>query len=279
MPNTLMQIHSMYDSFGRGERKLADWILKNTSELISLSISDLAAACGCGEATVVRFSKRLGFSGYQALKIHIAKEAGTNLTGSLAFTPEDTALEIYSKHISDIALTLEKTKNFLDQEVLKTVAEALLGARAIHVLGLGSSAPVALDAAHKLSRAGLPAHAYSDNHMQMIITSHLRPGDVVLAISHSGSSTDIVGALQLAHQNSAITICITNHGKSPIVKHSDYCLFTNAEETKYSILAMTSRIAQLAIIDTLYTYIALHGGEQVSLAIEATEAALETKKF
>lgn len=279
MPNTLMQIHNMYDTFGRGERKLADWILKNTSELISLSISDLAAACGCGEATVVRFSKRLGFSGYQALKIHIAKEAGTNLTGSLAFTPEDTALEIYSKHISDIAITLEKTKNFLDSEILKTVAETLLHARAIHVLGLGNSAPVAMDAAHKLSRAGLPAYAYSDNHMQMIVTSHLGPEDVVLAISHSGSSTDIINALELAQHNGAITVCITNHGKSPIVRYSDHCLFTNAEETKYSILAMTSRIAQLAIIDTLYTYIVLHGGEQVSRAIEATEAALERRKF
>lgn len=279
MENTLTQIRCMYDTFGRGERKIADWILENPSELIGLSISELAAACGCGDATVVRFSKRLGLSGYQALKISIAQELGSNPTGSLAFSQEDSVMEIYAKHIADINLTLEKTKSALDSDALKAAAEALLKARSISILGLGSSSPVAMDAMHKLLRAGLPACSYSDNHMQMIVTSHLGPEDVVLAISHSGSSVDIVKALEQAQQNGATTISITNHGRSPIVKYSDHCLYTNADETKYTILAMTSRIAQLAIIDTLYTYIVLNGGSQITDAIQNTESALESKKY
>ena len=115
--------------------------------------------------------------------------------------------------------------------------------------------------------------------MQMIITSHLGPQDVVLAVSHSGSSVDIVKAMEQAKQNGATTISITNQGRSPIVKHCDYCLYTNADETKYSILAMTSRIAQLAIIDTLYTYIVLNGGSRIADAIQRTEASLESKKY
>ena len=105
------------------------------------------------------------------------------------------------------------------------------------------------------------------------------PEDVVIAISHSGSSVDIVSALEQAKSRGATTICITNHGKSPVDKHSDYLLHTNAQETKYSILAMTSRIAQLAIIDALYSYIVLRGGETISQAVHATEEALESKKF
>ena len=85
--------------------------------------------------------------------------------------------------------------------------------------------------------------------------------------------------LEEAKQNGAITIGITNHKKSPMVAFCDICLFTNAQETKYSILGMTSRIAQLAIIDTLYTYIVLHGGESVSSAVRHTESALESKKY
>jgi len=85
--------------------------------------------------------------------------------------------------------------------------------------------------------------------------------------------------LEQAKQNGAVTIGITNHQKSPMVAHCDICLYTNAQETKYSILGMTSRIAQLAIIDSLYTYIVLHGGEAVTDAVRRTEAALESKKY
>ena len=86
-------------------------------------------------------------------------------------------------------------------------------------------------------------------------------------------------ALAYAHKNGATTISITNRGRSPIVKYSDYVLHTNADETKYTILAMSSRIAQLAIIDTLYTHIVLHGGETVAKAVQNTESALENKKY
>ncbi len=279
MEHTLTRIRGMYNSFGRGEKKIADWLLENPADLISLSISEVAAVCGCGDATVIRFAKKLGLSGYQELKVSVAQELGRGLTGSLAFTAGDTVSDIYSKHVADIKITLDDTRRSLDPEMLRGAALSLMNARSISVIGLGNSAPVAQDAAHKLLRAGLPASAYSDNHMQMIVTSHMSAGDVVLAISHSGSSVDIVAAVEQAKACGATTVCITNHGKSPIVRHCDYHLFTNSQETRYSILAMTSRIAQLAIIDTLYTYIVLNGGEKISAAIRSTETALEGKKY
>ena len=279
MGSTLLKIKCMYDMLGRGERKIADWTLEHPKELIGMSISELAAACGCGDATVVRFSKRLGLSGYQALKINIAQELGSNPTGIQSIHREDSCMDIFAKHAADIAITLERTKDTLSEAILVETAKCLMSAKNIVILGLGSSAPIAMDAMHKFQRAGLPACAYSDNHMQMIATSHLQPGDAVLAISHSGSSTDIVNALEQAKKKGATTISITNRGRSPIARFSDYLLPTNAEETKYTILAMSSRIAQLAIIDTLYTYIVLNGGEQILQAIHETESALETKKY
>ncbi|MBR3978818.1 MAG: MurR/RpiR family transcriptional regulator [Oscillospiraceae bacterium] len=279
MEQTLSKIRNLYDTLGRGERKIADWLLAHPAELISLSISEVASVCGCGDATVIRFAKRLGLSGYQELKINVAREMGGNLTGNLAFSPEDTVMDVYNKHIADIKITLDETRAYLNPTAMEQSAEALRNARSISIIGLGNSAPIAQDAAHKFLRAGLPASAYSDNHMQMIVTSHLGPGDVVMAISHSGSSVDIVSALERAKANGATTICITNHGKSPVDKHSDYLLYTNAQETKYSILAMTSRIAQLAVIDTLYSYIVIRGGDTISQAIHSTEEALESKKY
>ena len=279
METLLTRIRESYPGFGRGEKKIAEWILSNPSELISLSISEMAANCGCGDATVIRFAKRLGLSGFQELKISIARELGSGLTGNLAFSDSDAPIDIYDKHIADIKATLDESRKSLNPQSLQQAAQTLLAARSIAVIGLGSSAPVAQDAMHKLLRAGLPACAYSDNHIQMIVTSHLGASDAVLAISHSGSSVDIVKALEQAKQNGAVTIGITNHKKSPMVAYCDICLFTNAQETKYSILGMTSRIAQLAIIDSLYTYIVLHGGESVTGAVRRTEAALESKKY
>lgn len=279
MEHTLTRIRNLYTALGRGEKKIADWLLEHPADLISLSISEVAAICGCGDATVIRFSKRLGLSGYQELKIKIARELGNNVTGNLSFAKEDSVMDIYNKHITDIKITLDDTRQHLNPEALEKAAIALVNAKSISIIGLGNSAPIAQDAAHKFLRAGLPASAYSDNHMQMIVTSHLGPKDVVLAVTHSGSSLDIISAMEQAKSKGATTICITNHGKSPVLKHCDYPLFTNAQETKYSILAMTSRIAQLAIIDTLYTYIVLNGGDAISDAIHSTESALESKKY
>ena len=78
MESIIIKMRSLYSDMGRGEKKIADYIFEHQKEIIGLSISELSAACGCGDATVVRFSRRLGLSGYQALKISIAQESGDN---------------------------------------------------------------------------------------------------------------------------------------------------------------------------------------------------------
>ena len=149
----------------------------------------------------------------------------------------------------------------------------------IVIFGLGNSAAIAQDAAHKFLRLGLSAQSCCDNHLQAIVASHLRRGSVAIGISHSGSSKDIVDALRLCKICGATTVCITNHGSSPIVDASDIALFTKSDETKHSILAMSSRIAQLAILDSIYTYIVLNADKASRQAIYNTEIALQNKKY
>ena len=115
--------------------------------------------------------------------------------------------------------------------------------------------------------------------MQVITASHLTKDDVAIGISHSGSSKDIVEALKIARKNGATTISITNKGKSPIVKESNITLFTASDETSYSILGLNSRIAQLAIINSIYYYIVYHQTGHDSEARSITEKALQSKKF
>ena len=171
------------------------------------------------------------------------------------------------------------TKKSLDPDSLEAAAKEICSAENIAIFGLGNSASVALDASHKLLRSGLHAVAYSDNHMQVIAASHLKQGDVAIGISHSGSSKDIVEALKIAKEHKARTIIITNKGKSPIQKYSDIVLFTNANETKYNILALDSRLAQLAIIDVIYYYVVYNLSESAYKSINETERSLLSKKY
>lgn len=280
MESVLLKINELYDSMGHSEKKIADWVVKNYQEIIGLSINELALKCACGEATIVRFSRRLGLSGYQELKLKIAQEsANLSAGGVIDIENGDNCYEIFNKRIRDIAVALENTKSVLDQNQLEAAAKAIQHGGRIVIFGLGNSASVAVDAQHKFLRAGLDAVAYCDNHMQAIAASHLHKGDIAIAISHSGSSIDVVDALMIARKAGATTICITNFGNSPILNHSDIVLNTRSDETKYSILAMSSRIAQLAIFDAIYTYIVMHSNKAAVKAINETEAALQSKKY
>ena len=178
----------------------------------------------------------------------------------------------------DISSSLYNTQTVLDEADLELAAKTIMNASRIVVFGLGNSAAIAQDATHKFLRLGLAAQCCCDNHMQAIIASHLKKGSVAIGISHSGSSTDIVEALKLCKLWGATTICITNFASTPIVQVSDIALFTKSEETKHSILAMSSRIAQLAILDSIYTYIVLNADQTAQQAIYNTEIALRNKK-
>ena len=280
MESILLKIKRLYPEMGSSERKIADWLTANFQEIIGLSINELATRCGCGEATIVRFSRRLGLSGYQELKLKIAQEsANTAQGGVLGVEQDDSCYDIFNKRIRDIAVALENTKTVLSPAEIEKAANVIKDARRIVIFGLGNSASIAVDAQHKFLRAGLDAIAYCDNHMQAIAASHLHKGDVAIGVSHSGASIDVVDALKTARETGATTICITNFGESPINEHSDIVLNTRSDETKYTILAMSSRIAQLAIFDAIYTYIVMHSNKAAVRAIKDAETALHSKKY
>lgn len=279
MKSIILKIKSQYKEFGPAERLIADKLLDSPSSILSDSITEFARSVGCGDATVVRFSRRLGLDGYQALKIAVASEVSSTTRIPEKITLKDSCFEIFTKRINDIESALELTRSVLSADELEKAAQAIMNAKRVVVFGLGNSASVANDAQHKFLRLGLNATACSDNHMQSIIASHMDESCVAIGISHSGQSTDIVEAIKLAKLNGATTICVTNHGESPLKNISDIRLFTKSDETKHTILAMSSRIAQLTIFDAIYTYIIANNYEYSAKAIKNTESALKDKKL
>ena len=278
MDKTTLNIQILYQKMGKAEKRIADWLLNNPGEILPLSIVDLADKCHCSEATIVRFAKRLGFGGYQELKISLAQETNSSSV-STNITSQDSLEEIYDKVCNDIYCSLERTKMVLDTASLEDACKKIASADKVVIFGLGNSAAIALDAGHKLQRTGCNAYAYSDNHMQVIAASHLTKNDVAIGISHSGSSKDIVDAMKIAKEAGATTIAITNSGKSPIQKYSSITLFTASDETKHNILALSSRIAQLSIVNAIYFYLVYQKSDQALESIKETEYALLTKKY
>ena len=277
MGKTILNVKSRYNALGKTDKKIADFLMGNPQSILTLYITDLAKRCGTSEAAIVRFAKKMGFSGYQQLKLSLAQEADMHPV-SENITENDSAYDVFSKVCEDIFCSLEKTKRALDAKNLQTCCEKILSADKILICGLGNSASVATDAAHKMLRLGLNACAYTDNHMQAIAAAHSSNNSVFLGISHSGQSKDVVEAMKIAREQGAFCTALTGAEKSPLHKAADVVLRTVSDETNYRILGLSSRIAQLAIIDAVYSYLVCH----LPLAenkIAATEAALQNKKI
>ncbi len=191
MSKTILTIKASYENLSRAEKRIADFLIENPSHVPPLFITELSEICGVSEATIVRFSKKFGFDGYQQLKLAIAKEDNSRPLNE-NITAADSPYDILAKVCDDIYCSLEKTKKGVDQDALQRCCDAILTSDDIIILGLGNSAPIANDASHKMLRLGLRARPYTDNHMQAIATAHARCGSVVIGISHSGASEDIL---------------------------------------------------------------------------------------
>lgn len=239
-------------------RKIALFIEENAESVIRMSITEVAEQAGASEGSVVGLCRRLGASGFQELKIWLARELvepirfiQENLTERDSFAV--ASRRIFAAHLASLA----ETEKLLAPEALDRAVALLRGARRIEVYGIGSSAPIAEDLAYRLLQLGLPAHAVVDSHIQAVSAATAGAEVTTVTISHSGSTNETLLATRLAREAGARTIGITRFGKSPLQRHCEVILHTIANETKYRPEAMSSRVAQLAIIDTLVSCCAL----------------------
>ena len=277
MNRTLLQAQLMYNDMGKSEKKVADWLFSHSGEVLPYSISDLASLCDSSEATIVRFSKRLGYTGYQELKLNLAQEKEKRVI-SPTITGADDCYAIFEKVCNDAYMSLERTKKSLSSDAMTRASRAIADAGRVVLIGLGTSASVAEDASNKLLRAGCNSSAYADTHMQAIAVSQLRRGDVLIGISQSGASKDIVEAMRAGRSHGATTISITSKERSPIARQSDILLVTDTEETRHSSLGLNSHIARLVVIDAL-CYKLVYQNAARTISIGEGEEQLRSKRI
>jgi RpiR family carbohydrate utilization transcriptional regulator len=278
-PGYLTRIDSVFEELSQSEKKVADYILSQPEEIIHLSIAELAERSGSSDSSIIRFCRRIGYKGFQDLKINIAKDAmrpEKQIQEGIELNDKVTAIK---KKISESSVqAIYDTLEVLQDDELEKAIDAIAKARLIEIYGTGGSGPVALDAQHKLLKIGMKTLAYIDVFLQSMSASVLTPQDVVLAISHTGTNLDILHAAGLAREQGATVISITNFSKSPITKVAHINLFTAASETMFRTDAMASRIAELMIIDVIYTAVALRNPQRASDSLFKTRNATIHKR-
>jgi DNA-binding MurR/RpiR family transcriptional regulator len=278
--NVLEKIKEKKHLFRESEEKVANYILTRWQEVLHLPITELAERIGVSEATIVRMCKKMGFRGFQELKIALAMDKVQPIKTVHQAVQEGDDLETILKKIFSANMrAMEATLNVLSVSALERAINALCNARQIQIYGVGGSGPVALDAQHKFMKTGIPTVAYVDSHMMAMSASILEPQDVAIGISASGSSKDIVEALALAKERGATTIGITHYAKTPMDKVLDIKLSVSSEETFYRTESTSARIAQLSIIDTLYIGVALKRLDKTLENLRLTREAIVPKRF
>ncbi|MFL6126974.1 MurR/RpiR family transcriptional regulator, partial [Actinophytocola sp.] len=271
----LVRIRSLLPGLARAEQRVAKVVLDSPSTVARRSITEVAEAAGTSETTVTRFCKAIGVGGYPELRIALAADtarseahAERDLGGEIS--PDDDIATVVGKVTFADARAVEETAAQLDTEVLQTVVDALASAGRVDVYGVGASAFVAADLQQKLHRIGRVCFAWSDTHIMLTSAAVLSEGDVAFGISHTGATADTVEALRVARERGATTVALTNFPSSPISEVADHVLTTAARETTFRSGAMSSRLAQLTVIDCLFIGVAQKHLDSARNALEST---------
>ncbi|WP_298785122.1 MurR/RpiR family transcriptional regulator [uncultured Marinococcus sp.] len=274
------RIQSLYNSFSDKEKQIADYMLQNPETIVHSTINQVADQLSLADATVFRFCKRLGFKGYQAMKIALASDIIEPIEDIHETIQEnDTEAEVMSKVFQSNKNALTYTQEVLDESTVRQTVQYLLEASELHFYGSGGSGVTAQDGQHKFMRTGLPSHAYTDSHWQVMAASQLKPNDVAIVISHSGANEDVLEAMDVAKEQGARIIAITSYAKTPISQKADLTLQTISRETEYRSEALASRLAELSLLDGLYVNYCIKKKDQAQEAVAKIRKAVARKKL
>lgn len=277
---TLVLIKSIYNSLSKAEQKIAEEVLNNPDNVVYSSITDLAQKANVGETTAIRFCRKLGFRGFQEFKLALAQDLVTpiqHVHGEIEET--DDIRTICHKITSYNTQALEDTRNLLQVHELEKAANALIRGRRLYFFGVGSSGITACDAKYWFMRLGFNTECATDSHIIAMNCALTTPEDVVIGISTSGSTKDLVDAVRIAKNNNAYVICLTNHARSPITTYADAILLTSSRETPLQGGAFSSKLAQLHVLDILATIVAMRKKESAFECLKTTAQSVLDKLY
>lgn len=252
-------IKSHYEDLSKSEKKVADYLIENIDTASFLSIKDVAAASETSIATISRLSKKLGFKNYQELRLLLnsSQSSSENFFSVDNIGKEDSLVSIAKTAFLTGINSLTSTQAVLDNEDLERTVRLLEKSSSCGLFGFGGSNVVTLNAYHRFIRTSLKCIYSQDFHMQLMNAANMTSEDCALIVSHTGKNSDILRIVELLKKNEVPIIAITSNASSPLANSSDITLISISEETKYRPEAVSSLVAQITLIDSLFMIYAL----------------------
>ncbi|MBX4910867.1 MurR/RpiR family transcriptional regulator [Rhizobium bangladeshense] len=261
------------------EAKVVDTVFALRDFSDDTTLKQIADDAGVSEAMVVKITKKLGFAGYRDFRAAVSqynRQPTAEMHQELSV--DDTSQEIVQKVFRTSINALEETLSILDMEAFDRAADLIHRAKQRDFYGVGGSAQIARDVSHKFLRIGVRASVIDDSHMMLMSASLLVDGDIAIGFSHSGNTTAVIEAIQLARRNGARTIAITNYNSSALAQAADVVLCSTAQGSPLMGENAAARIAQLNILDAVFVAVAQRDYKAAERNLERTMSAVTSKR-
>lgn len=243
-PSVLMEQYK--HNLTKSEQKIYHYISDNCEKVIYHSLTELSDSCGVAEATVLRFFRKLNFKGFQDFKFLLAQE--------LTMSPNHDNDGTYVKKIrNNIIEAINDSSEIINMDNLQKCIDLINDSNDVVLFGIGSSGIAGLDMQNRLMRIGKHASIVTDSHFQIMRASSMTKETLVIAISLTGSTKDIIDAVEIAKERGATVVALTNYVKSPLTKFADLVLLSSAKESPLDSGSLVSKISQLYLIDLICT--------------------------
>ena len=247
----LERIHASYYQLTATERKVADYVLSQHTQVQFMSITQLADECGTAEATISRFCRSLKLKGFNAFKIELARHsvpAASKPQTHSTDTPAGRCQEVGRQAVDAVNQTIELIQPQLIQQAVELIEQA----PRVMCIGSGGSMILANECAHMFSTVTGKFFSVADSHMQMSAVATLEQDSIILLFSYSGATTNGLQVLEVAKQRGIKTILITRFPKSPAAKLADIVLRCGSNEGPFQFGSVAAKIAQLVVVDVLF---------------------------
>ena len=268
MSGCLYVLKQFLPNLAGSERKIAEFLLANPMQAVSLGVQDIATSAGSSSSACIRLANHLGYSGYSALRMALAKEVFSSEQEPedvplVRITEQTTTSEIVHLVIHSTSESIMALEHRVDIKALEASVDAIMHAPHLVIAGVGASGIVASDLQQKLSRLGLHSVYSPDSDMQIVEACALSKQDVLVAISYSGETSSVIKVVREAKRNGSAVIAITRFGGNSLSRIADWTLHVVNSESLFRKGATLSRFGQLLVVDLIYTTILVRSHTKV----------------
>lgn len=277
--NPLLKIKAIFNDFTPVEQKVAEFILENPSKVPAMSIKELAVASKSSDASVMRFCKALGFSGYRSFIVGLTLAIADNEEDTGLYTdirPGDSVKSVIRNIFRNERQALTDTENILKTTEVEKAVAILGSSEAVHFFGIGASGLVCLDAVQKFRRIGISSYAHTDFHDQLTSAALLGCKDACVLLTYSGKTKEIQLILKLLKAQNCKIIAVTKLRKTNLLKGADVYLNVLTREVTMRSGATGSRIAMLSLVDILLSCVLSTDYDKYDKKLLKTYEALHT---